>query len=512
MTTFIDRVRLAVKVYRSGIPRRYQSKVAPMVWPDFRVGKPEWHLVDLEAYIREGFNMNTLIYSAIMYKAKALSSVPLRAYTGDLDQPEPLPDSAPLAKLCARPNTSQSWREFQMLQTVWLNLTGNAFTYFERKNRGEAPTAMVALNPLRIYIVPGTRGTIKGYLYVPEGASQQDGIPFLPEDVSHVKLPNPGDPLDGDGYGLSPLSALAYSADVDNDITKFLKVFFEKGTMVGGILKFQTPMDDLTIARVKERWAEIYGGYENFGEIGVLDQQGEYQRISMTFDEMGFETLDERNESRILGPFGVPPQLIYARIGMKHSTYNNWGEAYDAFWNDTLLHEARLFEDDYQYFLSDGNTFVAFDFSDVPAFQQDVPAMVLAWRGLVEYGIPKNMAADTVGLSLGKLPDGDVSYMPLSLVPIEQAQGQRDANAAAAEVIQEPEPEPEPEEETDTPQNVTEDDRQDESKALDVKKKPPGHLNKKRRSGNHMTQLVGVGNASSRLARKKALNTTSENY
>lgn len=114
--SIIDRARLALKVYRDGLPG--SRKMRPLAFPEWRVNQAQWHMTDMSAYIAEGFNLNTLIYSAIMYKAKALSSVPLRAYTGDIDQPDLLPETDPLAKLCARPNPSMSWREFQMLQSL----------------------------------------------------------------------------------------------------------------------------------------------------------------------------------------------------------------------------------------------------------------------------------------------------------------------------------------------------------------------------------------------------------
>lgn len=502
MTTIIDRAKLALRVYRQGLPM--SRKAYPMAWPEFRVNQAQWHLVDLATYIGEGFNLNTLIYSAIMYKAKAMSSIPLRAYTGDVDRPDLLPENDPLAMLCARPNTYQSWREFQMLQEVWLNLTGNAFTFFNRQADGIV--SMVPLNPLRVYIVPGTRGSIKGYLYVPENVPMTDGIPLLAEDVSHVKFPNPGDNLDGEGYGLSPLSPMARSVDVDNSITDFLKVFFQRGTMVAGLLTWDIPLTDRDIDRVQERWQEKYGGYENWTAPGILDQGGKYQRLGYTFDEMGFETLDERNETRILGPFGVPPILLGTRVGLARSTYSNYDQAYTAFWQDTMLHEAKLFEDDYQYYLKDGNKFVAFDFSDVPAFQQDIPTIVQAWRGLVEYGIPKNMAAEITGLAIGDLPDGDVSYMPLSLVPIEDAQAQRTANAEAQAQARHPD------QSEQQGENAEEDERPEEDetpeKSISIKKKSVGQPRKNGRYGKSTTPLIGVGSAASRIARKQHSTTT----
>jgi crotonobetainyl-CoA:carnitine CoA-transferase CaiB-like acyl-CoA transferase len=79
-----ERMKLALRVYRDGMPTRY-NKASPIRFAEWRVNQPLWQITDLDTYIAEGFNSNALIYSAIMYKAKALSSVPLRAYTGERD-------------------------------------------------------------------------------------------------------------------------------------------------------------------------------------------------------------------------------------------------------------------------------------------------------------------------------------------------------------------------------------------------------------------------------------------
>jgi HK97 family phage portal protein len=500
----VQRLRLAAQVYRDGMPARYR-KATPMRWPDFRVNTPQWQIINIEGYIEEGFNANSLIYSAVMYKARAISGVPLRAYTGEQDEPETLPDDNPLAMLCARPNPSQSWREFMMLQTVFLNITGNAYSYIDRQGGvGDVPGAIIPLNPLRTYIVPGTRGTIKGFLYVPEGVAMADGIPLLAQDVSHVKLPNPADPLDGQGYGLSPISSMARSADVDNSITKFLKTFFDKGTNVGGILEFDVPMTDADIARVRTRWSEIYGGVDNWDQVGVLDQTGEYKRIGYSFDEMGFEVLDERNETRILGPFGVPPILIGSRVGLARSTYSNYEQARDAFWQDTAIHEMRLFEDDFQYHLSSGGAWVAFDYSDVPAFQNDLPPIVDAWVKLVNLGVPKAQAAEVVGLPLGELEDGDVAYMPLGLVPLNEAAEARQANRDALATANE-------ERRNGNESDNAETDGRNKSDLpviFDVKKNYSTRTNGA--SGKKPMQLVGTTNAGSQLARKARWRKTAE--
>jgi hypothetical protein len=162
----------------------------------------------------------------------------------------------------------------------------------------------------------------------------------------------------------------------------------------------------------------MYGGSEKWTEIGILDQGGSYQRIGTSFDEMGFEAIDERNESRILGPLGVPPILIGTRMGLARATYSNYAEARRAYWEDTAIPEQTLFEVEHQYYLqSDDGGFVAYDRSKVPALQQDVPTLTDAAHKMWQMGVPANRAFSAVGLQVGDIPGGDVSWLPVSIMP-----------------------------------------------------------------------------------------------
>mgnify|MGYP005848607523 CR=1 FL=1 len=462
-----DRVRTAWAVMRGELPAvrngrvaSRASKRAPYQWVGWQEGEPQWMMDDLNAYVEEGFNLNSLIYSATMYKGRAITAAPLRAYTGDPEQRERLPPGHPMAKLVMRPNPWQGWGEFMWQRMIYLNVAGNSFTWLDRSRSDALPTAMYNLRPDRTFIVPA-KGGIKGYFYKPEGRSLRDAMPLLPQDVIHVKLPNPGDPFEGLGYGLSPIAPLSRSGDVDNAITNFLKRHFERGTMPTGLLKFKMPLDEAQIARVRARWKEIYGGYENWDEIGILDEMAEYQRIGMTFNEMEFDNLDVRNESRILGPFGVHPILLGTKTGLQRATLSNYGEARRQTWEDTLIPELRLFEAEDQYYLADGDNFVAYDLGDVPALQKDTPALVTAAHKLWTMGVPANQAIASVGLNLQPVPGGDTPYVPMNVKPAGEPVVDADGAVIEGEVIDDGEPV-----HTDTPSggdgvgvDVTEDER-----------------------------------------------------
>lgn len=393
---------------------RGEYKEAPFRFPAWVNGQPLWQTVDIRTYIEEGFNINTIIYESIMYKARSITLAPLRAYTGSRDKPKIMPDLSPLSVLLARPNEFQSQMEFMSLNVVYLNVTGNVFIYLDREGRVSGlPSAMYSLRPDRVYIVPRDN-RVFGYLYVPEGKSFNDAVPLLAKDVIHVKFPNPADRLDGMGYGLSPISAAARMTDVDNSVSRFLKLFFDRGMVLGGVLKFPQAIDDKIMNRVKQNWKEMYGGVENWAtEIGVLDQGATYERITPTFDQMGFGAIDERTESRITGPFGVPPILIGTRLGLMRSTYANYDAARKACWEDTLTYEINLFETEFQHYLfgTGGDGFVAADTSKVPALQKNVPELINAGKTLIDVGVPPNIAFKTVGLDIEQLEFGDVSFM-----------------------------------------------------------------------------------------------------
>lgn len=414
--SFLQRAAIALNVFRSGYPRAI--KQSPFIWPAMRQGVPQWQITDFNSYITDGFQRNSLIYEAIMYKVRSTWYTPLRAYSGDIDHPEVLPLNHPLAALTHRPNKYQSGAQFMGSNTVYLNISGNSYVMLDRPKVGALPTAMYPLRPDRVWIIPDEARSLKGYLYVPEGRSPRDGVPILPEDMIHVRLPNPGDPLEGMGYGLSPFAAMSQSADVDNAITAYLKMFFQKGTAMNVYLKFDVPMDDATISQVKHRFQEIYGGYEKWSDVGVIDQGGEIKSFGSSFKEMAFQNLDYRNESRITGPFGVPLTVLNTLAGMSGATYSNKETDRRIFWEDTMIPELGLHEADYQLALSaaDG-AFVAFDTRQIPALKKDKAALSSAFVSLVNVGVTKNAAASYLDMDLGEMKDGDVIYLPLNLIP-----------------------------------------------------------------------------------------------
>jgi HK97 family phage portal protein len=401
--------------------------------PVFNNLTANWTMVDFSAYVSDGFEQNTLIYSAIMYKVRAISQVNVRGFTlNENGIPKRVNGKHALSDLVERPNAYQTWASLQGQVMAYLNISGNAYYLLLRNSSTKIPEAIITLRPDRVRIVPNPENSssILGFAYVPEGVSTVDAIPILAEDIIHIKFPNPGDELNGLGYGLSPIAPLAKSGDVDNQITTFLKAFFERGAIPAGLLKFDIPLTEDQVGMIKTRWAEKYGGVENWTDVGVLDNSGSYEKMGFTFEQMGFNSIDDRNESRILGPFGVPPILIGAKIGLDRATYANYKEARAAFWEDTMSYELQLQADEFALRLgSVDGVFLGFDTTGVSAFKKEIGELIDSAHKLWSMGVPANDAFETVGISVSEFPSSDQSYIPLYVGTPEQLALQNDGKA-----------------------------------------------------------------------------------
>ena len=442
-----DLVSAYDQFYNNGGARANEQKSSPFYWPSFRTDVPAWQMTDYDSYVTDGFSRNSLVYACIMYKVRAMTVAPLKGYSGEMDHPEPLPPDAPLAKLVDRPNAHQSMNELMAQNIVYSNISGNSYQYFDRKRENALPDAIYSLRPDRVFIVPGRKdgqSTLNGFLYVPEGKSAyanwsqseqasalKDGrvFPILPGDMMHTKFPNPGDPLEGMGYGLSPLSPAAHSADLDNHLTDYLNLFFKHGGLPPLAFSFADAITDNTMAYLRERLSEEYGGYVNWIKPLVLDKGGKVERVGLTFDEMGSEKLDMRDESRICQAFGVPPILVNAQVGLAHATLANAEELRRQFWEDTMVPDALMYEVDYKYYLRDNNgrSWAQFDFSQVPALQKNVPELVASAHKLWQMSYPANIATAAVGLEIEEIVGGDISYVPMNVI---EAGTERPAPAA----------------------------------------------------------------------------------
>ena len=282
-----ERFRLASRILVEG-------KTAYEFTHTWDAGQPKYPAANYRNNVIEGYRRNELIYACITKKADSAAGPTLRVYRRR-DGLE-LPDH-PCRRVIQRPNPYMTEFDWVSITMMMLDLAG--ISYWEKvRSRAGRVVELWPLRPDYMHPVIGSTGLPTSYIY--NTGSEQ--IPLADTDVLAFRL---WDPLDM-YRGLAPVAVAARIGDVDSAVTDYLKKFFEQGGVPAGLLSSKLKLTDPAVADIRRRWRERYGGWRNWMEPAVLDSDAQYQRMALSFQEMGFEILDARDETRICTVLRVP--------------------------------------------------------------------------------------------------------------------------------------------------------------------------------------------------------------
>lgn len=330
------------------------SQATRKMWKD---DDPRYFEPSLYNVTKEGYGKNELVFRCVNERAQAAASASIHVFN-DAGAPQL---NHPLAKLFHKPNPYMSEFDLWEITTIYHDLAGRAYWEQVRGPLGNT-VELWPLRPDRVKAVGGANDLIAYYEYHVPGTE-----PFKldAENVIEIKT---FDPLNLYG-SVAPALVAARGVSVDNAVTDFLKLFFERGGVPQGLIKTKKKLVDTDVTDIRRRWRQRYGGYQNWVDPAVLDMDAEYQKTGLTFAEMGFEVLDARNEIKICQALSVPPILVGARVGLERATYANYREARTAFWEDIIIPLFKHYRDTFQRELADeewvGLT-LNWDFTKVP--------------------------------------------------------------------------------------------------------------------------------------------------
>lgn len=349
------------------VPRREVKTAVGAAIPTWQAGNPQYSTHSYERFARECYSKNELVYACVEELCTSASEPRLAAYRKGQPEPEKI-DEHPVLDLFDHPNPFLS--RYGLISGVVLHrsLSGNAYLEKVRSRAGRV-VELWPLRPDRVKVIPHPARYISGYEYrIGDYTTVLDA-----RDVIHIRSNHPLD----DYYGMPPLAAAAQRVDVDNWMRQFVASFFLNAGVPAGLLNIKQQLDDSDREMLRERYRSMFSGQSGWHSLMVLDNvEAEYQQLGMPVGERGLAmpSLDEINEARIPMAFGVPLELIGARLGMVHGNRSTTKEARATFWMETLvplyveIAEAitmglRDEAPDVDYF--------GFDYSDVEALQED---------------------------------------------------------------------------------------------------------------------------------------------
>ncbi|MGE0022762.1 MAG: phage portal protein [Hyphomicrobium sp.] len=292
------------------------------------LGRPVWTPRDYEAFAREGFMQNAIVYRAVRMIAEAAASVPLLLYEGDDEHHE-----HPLLDLLARPSFDHTATDLLEAWYGYLLVAGNA--YVEAVAVDGKLCELYALRPDRMKVVPGTEGWPEAYEYTCAGRTvrfEDEPLPGV-RPILHVRLFHPV----SDHYGMSPVEAAAQAIDIHNTAGRWNKALLDNSARPSGALVYGGAGGRMTpeqFERLKDELEQGFQGPRRAGRPLLLEGGLDWKPLSLSPKEMDF--IEARNGAarEIALAFGIPPMLL----GIPgDNTYSNYQEAQRAFWRGTVL-------------------------------------------------------------------------------------------------------------------------------------------------------------------------------
>ena len=360
-------------------------------------------------------------YKGLIYEHKAKA----KAFTEDY-KPIPL----------KQPNPLMGWGEFLQLSKIYLRGCGNVFWYILRNEQGK---------PLAIYVLPSHLMQIKikpnafsltlespilGY----ELVYTMQSIPFLAEEVVHIKLPNPTWTFDAEQLlGRSPLAAAYLNIENQIQANKHLYKMFKSSGAFGFIFAKGEALTPDQAEQFKERIKEMDQSKDRMARISGLGKEIGFQRISLDNDTMKpWEALGWDRKT-ICNVLGWQDELLN-NDGKASLSSNETSTARKIVLTDNILPDLQLMqealnENFIKAFTGYDNFRIHFDISEMPEMQDDMerlnawakdaPISMNEWRELLKYNHSEEMGMDDIWIGRGKQRLAEAMLNPMDFLSDE---------------------------------------------------------------------------------------------
>ena len=184
-----------------------------------------------------------------------------------------------------------------------IDLTGEAFWIIGRNQLSSMPLELWLVSPDKMQVVPSSESFIAGYIYT--GANGEK-IPFDPEDVIHIKMPNPMDPY----RGLGPVQALLVDLEASHAAGLFNRNFFLNDATPGGTIEVPNSLTDDEFDRLREQWAAGHQGVNNAHRVAILEQGASFHGQQFSMRDMQFSELRNLSREMIREAFSLHPHML----------------------------------------------------------------------------------------------------------------------------------------------------------------------------------------------------------
>lgn len=378
------------------------------------------HVIDStsEAYIRDGYTYNSLVYSIINYMATTASSVSWKLERRIGDETEEIFEHEFL-DTWNNPNEEQTLSEFIEANMIYKLSTGNTYIYAPKLENGRNKGKVVKLEVMPSHETTPIFGSIQepvsGYRLL--GHEYDRTIPK--ENVIHIKYFNPDVRAQSPIVGLSPLKALVTVITQNNDAWRNLASSFQHGGPAGFLSKDTSSeyanFTEEQAAKIEEKWHDSYSGPHKANKIAAVSANVKWNAIGLSPVDLNILESIKISFIQICNAFKFPAPLLNLTESL---TYNNFLESQKILWTVALMQDLKGIAEHVTRhclaFYEDGLTLKP-DYSNIPALQKDKKDMV-TWLSQA-WWLKGSRKQELMGEEVDE--DMNKYFIPAGLIPFD---------------------------------------------------------------------------------------------
>lgn len=260
----------------------------------------------------DSYNRSPLLQSIARKISFGVAST--RWYVVDKRTGEEVPGH-PLTQMVTGGSKALSGLQTTICEELHLLLVGEAFSVMDRNIVG-APVVRWPMPPTWVLEVP-IPGTSDLFHISPTNGGH---IVYLPaQDVIWQKEVDPLNPYErGSGIGRALSDELETDERAAQHISATLANRAIPETIVSG--SKDAPLDDTSVARLKQIWQERFGGPRRAGQAFFSKVPIETHRMTQTFDEMKLNDLRAFEQDAMIYGFGISPEVIGKIVNSNRAT------------------------------------------------------------------------------------------------------------------------------------------------------------------------------------------------
>lgn len=244
--------------------------------------------------------------------AQEVSKIDFELYTLGLSEGQVIYNELtdhPLLDLLDNPNEETTKSDLIYVLQSHKKLTGDSFILKVRK-AGQV-VALRTLQPDKIELdlqqpTESDPTTIKAFVYKDKIDGKNIKVIYQPEDIIHIKKPNPNNQF----RGIGTVEAIAETIDLDNLTTETTKKFFQNGAITNFVLSTDSKLNDEQIKRLNAELKASYTGPANAYKAMILG--GGLKPMDISYSNKDLEMLGQLEwyRNKIMVCFGNTPASL----------------------------------------------------------------------------------------------------------------------------------------------------------------------------------------------------------